>query len=261
MAVRSEKISEFDRPSKEFFQTNIQALRKPALLKNLEIGPCTEKWNPMYVKTAVGAEKPVSVHESSSNRLRFLNKNFAYKVLPFGSFIDLAQTSAGDPSNSNFYYYRAVADDARNTVTDFRRDFPNLAPDFSMPDLVEPESVFSCVFRCGSPNLGLWLHYDVLDNILIQVRGRKRAVLFDPEDYDYLYLQGDKSQIHDPESVDLSSFPLFSKARPWVCTMESGDVLFIPAFWMHYMVAEEFSFAVNVFWFNLPRELYDSKDT
>lgn len=86
-------------------------------------------------------------------------------------------------------------------------------------------------------------------------------MLFDPEDSDYLYLQGDKSQVYDPESVDLEKFPQFTKAKQWVCKMEPGDILFIPAFWMHFMVSEEFSVAVNVFWHNLPREVYDSKDT
>lgn len=147
------------------------------------------------------------------------------------------------------------------SLVDFRRDFPKLAGDFTIPDLVDDDLIFSCVLRCGSPNLGLWLHFDVVDNVLIQVKGRKRAVLFDPEDFDYLYLQGDKSLIFDPENVNLQEFPLFAKATPYVAEMEEGDVLFIPAFWLHYMRSYDFSVAVNVFWFNLPREIYDAKDT
>ena len=161
------------------------------------------------------------------------------------------------------YYYRALAvESARTARADLRVDFPEIADDFVPPDLVDPDVKFSTVFRCGSADLGLWLHYDVLDNVLCQIRGRKRAVLFDPEDVDYLYLQGgDKSAMSDPENVDLKEYPLFAKAVPWTSDMKPGDVLFIPAFWMHYMLSLDFSVAVNVFWCNLPKEMYDSKDT
>ncbi|XP_055351200.1 tRNA wybutosine-synthesizing protein 5-like [Paramacrobiotus metropolitanus] len=253
-------IPVYDAPTNtEFF--DIQAQRQPAVLRGIPIGACAEKWTAAYLAQQVGRDKPVSVHESSSNRLRFLDKNFVYRVMPFGAFIDAALTSSEGDAQNKFYYYRALADDARNVPSDFRRDFPKLALDFVLPDFLEPETVFSCVLRCGSANLGLWLHYDVLDNVLIQIRGRKRAVLFDPEDFDHLYMQGDKSPIFDAENVDLERFPKFRNATKWVCTLEEGDMLFIPAFWMHYMVAEEFSIAVNVFWHNLPKELYDSKDT
>ena len=33
------------------------------------------------------------------------------------------------------------------------------------------------------------------------------------------------------------------------------------ALWFHNVISEEFGVAVNVFWKNLPKELYDHKDT
>ncbi|GAU91380.1 hypothetical protein RvY_03643 [Ramazzottius varieornatus] len=254
--------------SRELVEDWILNLRKPCIIRDCAVGECLTKWKPDYMASTVG-HKPVSVHESSSNRLRFLKKNFTYVVLPFAEFIQKASCfsragcgdCAGDDCDRRYYYYRAVADDVRNTPSDFRRDFPSLSPDFTVPSFLQPEKIFSCVLRCSSADLGLWLHYDVLDNVLVQVRGRKRAILFNPEDAEYLYLSGDKSLIHDPENVDLEEFPLFVKARPYVYQLEPGDVLFIPAFWLHYMISEDFSVAVNIFWYNLPRELYDQKDT
>ena len=99
-----------------------------------------------------------------------------------------------------------------------------------------------------------------MDNLLVQVRGRKCAILFPPSDASYLYLNGDKSEIVDPEKPDLERYPLFSKAHAFVGLMEEGDVLFIPALWFHNMQALEFSVAVNLFWKHLEDSFYDKKD-
>ena len=39
-----------------------------------------------------------------------------------------------------------------------------------------------------------------------------------------------------------------------------GDMLFIPALWFHNMKALDAGIAINVFWKNLPEEVYDKKD-
>ena len=41
----------------------------------------------------------------------------------------------------------------------------------------------------------------------------------------------------------------------------AGDVLFIPALWFHNVMPHDFSVAVNVFWRQLPKEMYESNDT
>ena len=100
-----------------------------------------------------------------------------------------------------------------------------------------------------------------MDNFLVQVRGRKRVILYSPRDAGSLYLQGDKSQVLNVEQPDLSAFPRFAEARPYSCVMEAGDVLFIPALWFHNVKALDSGIAVNVFWKHLESQHYDQKDT
>ncbi|XP_028925679.1 tRNA wybutosine-synthesizing protein 5 isoform X2 [Ornithorhynchus anatinus] len=100
----------------------------------------------------------------------------------------------------------------------------------------------------------------VMDNLLIQVTGKKRVVLFSPRDAEYLYLSGGKSAVLDVDDPDLERFPLFSKARRYECSLEGGDVLFIPALWFHNVISEEFGVGVNVFWKHLPADCYDKSD-
>lgn len=136
------------------FQQIIQPSRKPVLLKSVDIGSCTLKWTPEYLCAAVNPQKAVSVHESLNSRLRFSPKNFVYKVMSFLEFINEASRESFG-KEKEYFYYRAVADDVRNVPSDFRRDFAELAPDFILPSFVAPETIFSCVFRCGSADLGM----------------------------------------------------------------------------------------------------------
>ena len=99
-----------------------------------------------------------------------------------------------------------------------------------------------------------------MDNLLVQVVGKKRIVLFPPSDAHHLYLVGDKSRVTDIDNTDLSIFPNFIHAHRHETILEPGEVLFIPALWFHNVTALEFGVAVNVFWRHLEEKFYDSKD-
>ena len=76
-----------------------------------------------------------------------------------------------------------------------------------------------------------------MDNLLIQVTGQKRVVLFSPRDATKLYLNGDKSEVLDIDNPDLKKYPKFVDAVQYECFMEPGDVLFIPALWFHNVIS------------------------
>ncbi|XP_029937275.1 tRNA wybutosine-synthesizing protein 5 isoform X3 [Myripristis murdjan] len=212
----------------------------------------------------------------------FLRKNFVYRTLPFNEFVK----RASEEKHSNFflcedesYYLRSLGEDVRKEPADLSKQFPDLAEDFQIPHFFEPDQFFSSVFRISSCGLQLWTHYDVsdaqtglaiislgpvypqvMDNLLAQVTGRKRVVLFSPQDALHLYLSGDKSEVLDIDSPDLKEFPEFVKAQRYECVLEPGDLLFIPALWFHNTLALQFGVGVNVFWRHLPAQSYDKKD-
>ena len=99
-----------------------------------------------------------------------------------------------------------------------------------------------------------------MDNLLIQIKGRKKVVLFNPKDSLSLYLVGDKSPILDIESPDLKMYPLFKDTVQYHCDLFPGEILYIPSLWFHNVLTYDFSIAVNVFWKHLESMYYDSKD-
>ncbi|XP_041057548.1 tRNA wybutosine-synthesizing protein 5 isoform X1 [Carcharodon carcharias] len=261
--VRRASVAVYGNVDKARFLQEIYPLRKPAVLKGIHLGTCTSKWTVDYLSTTGGSQE-VKVHVASVPQMDFIHKNFIYRTLPFDVFVKRAAETAHAEyfiSEDEKYYLRSLGADPRKDIADIRKQFPTLAEDINIPEFFEKNQFFSSVFRISSPGLQLWTHYDVMDNLLIQVIGRKRVVLFNPQDASYLYLTGDKSEVLDLDTPDLEKYPQFAKAQCYECQLDPGDVLFIPALWFHNTVAKEFGVGVNVFWKHLPADCYDKTDT
>ncbi|XP_021053648.1 tRNA wybutosine-synthesizing protein 5 isoform X1 [Mus pahari] len=249
--------------SREQFLEHLYPQRKPLVLEGLDLGSCTSKWTVDYL-SQVGGTKEVKIHVAAVAQMDFISKNFVYRTLPFNKLVQRAAEETHKEffiSEDEKYYLRSLGEDPRKDVADIRQQFPSLGEDITFPMFFREEQFFSSVFRISSPGLQLWTHYDVMDNFLIQVTGKKRITLFNPRDAQYLYLSGSKSEVLNIDSPDLDKYPLFPKARRYECSLEAGDVLFIPALWFHNVVSEEFGVGVNIFWKHLPSECYDTTDT
>ena len=96
------------------------------------------------------------------------------------------------------------------------------------------------------------LHFDLLDNLVGQITGRKRFVLFRPEQARLLYCPSDLAQPFyspiDLERPDLERFPLFAQATSIECTLEPGELLYLPRRWFHFVRSLQPSISLNV-WF------------
>ncbi|XP_072252624.1 tRNA wybutosine-synthesizing protein 5 isoform X1 [Leuresthes tenuis] len=252
----------FNKVDRDVFLREIYPERRPALLRGVNLGPCLERWTVEYLGQK-GGDRKVKIHVSTVPQMDFLNKNFVYKTLPFNEFMK----RASETKHSDFflcedesYYLRSLGEDVRKEPADLSKQFPDLADDFHIPQFFDPDQFFSSVFRISSRGLQLWTHYDVMDNMLAQVTGKKRVVLYSPQDALHLYLSGDKSEVLDIDAPDLKQFSEFVKARRYECVLEPGDMLFIPALWFHNTLALQFGVGVNVFWRHLPADSYDKND-
>jgi hypothetical protein len=98
------------------------------------------------------------------------------------------------------------------------------------------------------------------------VEGKKKFILYSPEDTKYLYpkkfISSPKSWFDETEAVFCSEIPFeqgienvdherfnkFKKATPYEVILEPGQTLFIPTHWWHYTYAYEPTVLITEFW-------------
>lgn len=232
----------------------------PVIIRGLDFGECIHKWKlKEYFYKHIDHEKLVSTRRSKSRSLDFINKNFEFVTMKFKEFID----KIFDNEEEYKYYFRSVGENARKERSDFWKSFPEIKDDFVIPKVLNPlveNKVFLSALRISSKDSQLWTHYDICDNFLFQIVGKKKVTLWRPDDIDCLYIQDSSSLVIDIDTPDLKQFPKFVNASQYVGLLEPGDTLFIPALWFHNVVSLNPSIAINVFWKSLDDSFYNSKD-
>ena len=251
--VRTVEVPHVGLQSAEDFDRLVAAC-KPAIIEGIHIGPCTDLWTIDYLKEKIGAERELVVHECSSDRMTFKDKNFQYVKRTTADFLDgIAQGSKA--------YLRAVSSSQPNKLpTKLEDDFPTIAADFKIPEIFDKVKVncHSSPLRISGP-VSLWLHYDVLSNILCQVRGMKTLRLYPPSDVKYLdFPPGGSSSNTD---VLTSRDPKLRFTHPHIASLKPGDILLIPPMWSHTATPDDgVSVAVNMFWKDLHKGYAAGKD-
>jgi hypothetical protein len=142
---------------------------------------------------------------------------------------------------------------------DLRSELPELLPDVPAPKILR------------SKTLATWLtvgrdtfsdaHYHTGTHALVaQIYGKKRALLYRPEDsrllYPYpVYHHHFNTSRVDVVTPDFAKFPKFRAARALEAVLEPGDALFIPVHYWHAIQTEGISLSAALFWKARVREL------
>jgi hypothetical protein len=95
------------------------------------------------------------------------------------------------------------------------------------------------------------LHRDCLTGFLCHLYGRKKFLLYSPDQAEFVYpskrFNGYQPCRVAPSAPDLERYPLFTKARPLETVLEPGDVLINPVGWFHEVYALDPVISVSFF--------------
>lgn len=231
--------------SPEQFLAQYAAPGRPAIIEGLiDRWPALHRWTPDFWRSRFGT-RLVSTDEGE---------------LSMAALVDAALAST---EVSPAPYLRSELLD----------DFEGLAPDVQpSPALCEPNWYRGALFRVWNPFARIgnetrgryelfiggagrafpYVHYDApgTHTFIHQLQGRKRLLLFAPDQSDALYpesaAQFHLSRIADVEHVPAAEFPQFASATPWVAELGPGDTLFLPAGWWHFARMQSFSVSIAV---------------
>lgn len=234
--------------ARDDFQRDYLAAGAPVVIEGGAAGwPALQAWQPERLREKLGGRR-VKVASSEHDVFGYDEAAAAYDVeeLSFAEAADLITRVRPSPRR---YYLMQQS---------IPREFPELAADLPAPE-----------YACGArTHPHLWfgsegnltpLHYDMANNLFAQLRGRKRFLLFHPDDAPRLYPRPADSRHHnlsqlDTEQDNAARFPLLADAQPWTCEVGPGDLLFLPAFWWHQVRSLEAGVSISIWWAPLPAQ-------
>ena len=144
---------------------------------------------------------------------------------------------------------------------------PQILRQVCLPEALPASKLTMANLWVGGHSMKNGLHFDVFDNLLHQLSGRKRALLFPPSDTPHLYyalesganirrhsfsLEGGKGfsneTVHEAVRKNVAvidvfddavagSHPAIAHATPYVCELAEGDALFLPKNWHHAVIS------------------------
>ncbi|MCJ1414067.1 tRNA methyltransferase ppm2 [Xylographa parallela] len=236
---------------------------EPVVIEGLGIGPCVTRWTTEYLKRQIGPDRQVIIHQAENREMNFQKKNFSYVAKDFGNFVD--EISAGQTQYLRSLSTTEPADSPANLAI----DYPQIADDFRLPSELQMvmQSFHSSVLRISGPVI-MWLHYDVMANVLCQVRGMKRLLLFPPSEISNLQIPlGESSSSINVFAADALRSGTLAKTHPVEVVLQPGDILFIPPLWAHSASPTDgVSVAVNIFFktigtgYAAGRDVYGNRD-
>jgi hypothetical protein len=197
-------------------------------------------------------------------------------TIAFGDYVQYVRLAAeqqdGDESHNLETVYLAQQDIYSELLKDISlphaisagvtQNIDNKRPTHpTTPKLIGHGKLYSTMMWFGPAGCVTPLHFDPMDNMFFQYVGRKRVLLYPPQnddknpDYENVYYAGDglSSQYNtsavNVEVPDLQQFPNFANAPPaFLAEVAPGDVLFIPKRWWHHVRSLDTSVSVNA-WF------------
>ncbi|XP_025084642.1 HSPB1-associated protein 1 homolog isoform X3 [Pomacea canaliculata] len=150
-------------------------------------------------------------------------------------------------------------------------DYKYMTSVFEQCEYMLDEVCWSTLGLCGldGHNSTMWIgsteastpcHFDSYGfNLVAQIQGRKTWVLFPPQDTPCLYptrIPYEESSIFSEVDVsrpNTTNFPRFKDCKPYVVTLEPGQVLYVPRHWWHFVVCTEMALSINT-WLEMPED-------
>jgi hypothetical protein len=233
--------------SQDFLETYYAPGRPVVIERAIDHWPALIRWTPDYLRRKLG-KAPVEYQAGRAANPNFELDAYSHKQkLPFGAYLDLIAAGGNDA-------YVTANNSAANraALKPLERDLGHLdawltrAPGMMW---IGPAGTFTP------------LHFDLTNNLIAQITGRKQVILLPPSESARLHHGRHVfSPVHDLEDeAQLARYPSAREARRFVVELGPGDILYSPIGWWHQVRSLEFSVTLtytNFLWPNAGHETY-----
>ena len=235
----SATVDRIERPSYEQFRDRYLEPRLPVLVSGaLDEWPALRRWNLEHIGRAIGSRRISPVIAHLGRWAVDIREGMRTEEMDFPAY--RAEIENGDVR----HYLRLPLEGPFGDL---------LADEYETPIYCRKRIFMKKNLWVGSAGASSGLHYDMMHNVVAQIAGRRRVVLFAPEEAHRLYAYPVRTLAwhHSPirvEAPDLERFPAFAGARRIEVEIGPGEMLFIPKGWWHHFASVEDAIAINFFW-------------
>lgn len=239
-----------------------------------EFDQVSKKWTTEYLGDKLKYSKHIHVEKSKDNHFMYwaLKPWKKAKVesqgyvppteiitdeMPFEEWLSIAQKADAEhysvDKNKNIphYYFMSNAPIHDRRDTFIARDLPMFSSGKRNFFISKPGENKGTQCRFGMRGVISEAHYDTGRNMIVMLKGVKRYILAPPGACEQVQLIPDKD---DPSyrhsKLDWSNMTVardnhFDKTPALDTIVREGEVLFVPSYWLHYIVSLEYSIQCN----------------
>ena len=215
------------------FLSSFKKPGRPVVMEQLTADwPARSKWSVDYLKRTVG-DHIVPLYDSDRAYGK-KHQHAASAEMRLDEYMDLLL--AGEKNLRMFFY-------------DLMAHAPELTGDFRWPDIGLKLFKKLPVLFVGGAGAKVQMHIDIdlADILLSHFGGKKRVLMFPPEQTPFMYrvpFSFSSLADIDYDNPDFERFPALKNLSGQVAELHHGDVLYIPSGWWHYIVYEELGFSM-----------------
>lgn len=220
--------------NKETFKKEFLTPLKPVILTDLmDPWEAKGKWTIEYFKNKYGDLKvPVYSAEYSKVGKGYMTADME---LPFKKYLEIIE---------------AGPTDLRMFLFNIFKHAPELCQDFETHQIMDGFiKTFPYMFFGGEGST-VNLHYDIdMSHVFLnQFHGRKKVVLFPPEESVNIYHQPFTvaSVVKDFANPDYEKFPALKKAKGYECIVNPGETLFMPSGYWHFITYMDGGYSISL---------------
>lgn len=239
---------------------NYREKEVPFIMYNIpEVDEVVKKWNdPNYMHKLLGNRNYRTEASESNHFMYWRGGNLRGKKanwqpptkitsMKYKDWIHLAETGQNKSLEERDHrYFRVSSDMGNEWLFD---ELPFFKPKKSL-FMVNPREQHGIHCRFGMRSVIAEAHFDGSRNAVVEIGGLRRWIMTHPDQCKNMHMlppshpSGRHSAV-DWSKPDLDSFPNFSKVVGNEVILQPGDYLFVPTFWIHYIVSLNVNFQCN----------------
>lgn len=228
----------------DFLHDHYSANRPVIITGMMDAWPAMSKWNLDYFESRF-AERVVQVQLGRNRDARYeVNKVAHQETMPFGAFVRQVRNAGRE---NDFYMTAYNEGPNRKVLTELWDDI------VQVPEYLTGAGASQGFLWFGPAGTLTPFHHDLTNNFMAQVLGRKRILIMPACEIAHVYNDEHCFTRVDGRAIDFERHPLMRDVRVLECTLNPGEILFLPVGCWHFVEALDVSATItftNFLWDN-----------